>query len=60
MAHFSAEDQRRVGAAIKAAEATTAGEIVCVLARASSDYMSLCDRLVGAHRPDACRGFCSP
>jgi putative membrane protein len=40
MAHLSAEDQRRVGAAIKAAEASTAGEIVCVLARASSDYMS--------------------
>jgi putative membrane protein len=40
MAHLSAEDQRRVGAAIKAAEATTAGEIVCVLARASSDYRS--------------------
>ena len=40
MAHLSAEDQHRVGDAIKAAEATTAGEIVCVLARASSDYMS--------------------
>jgi hypothetical protein len=40
MAHLSAEDRRRVGDAIKAAEATTAGEIVCVLARASSDYMS--------------------
>jgi putative membrane protein len=40
MALLSAEDRRRVGAAIKAAEATTAGEIVCVLARASSDYMS--------------------
>jgi putative membrane protein len=36
---LSAEDQHRVGDAIKAAEATTAGEIVCVLARASSDYM---------------------
>jgi putative membrane protein len=40
MAYLSAEDQRRVGDAIKAAEATTAGEIVCVLARASSGYMS--------------------
>jgi putative membrane protein len=40
MAYFSAEDQCRIGDAIKAAEATTAGEIVCVLARASSDYMS--------------------
>jgi putative membrane protein len=38
MAHLSGEEQRRVGAAIKAAEATTAGEIVCVLALASSDY----------------------
>jgi putative membrane protein len=37
---LSAEDQHRVGDAIKAAEARTAGEIVCVLARASSDYMS--------------------
>ncbi len=37
---LSAEDQHRVGDAIKAAEATTAGEIVCVLARASSNYMS--------------------
>ncbi len=40
MAHLSVEDRRRVGAAIKSAEATTTGEIVCVLARASSDYMS--------------------
>ncbi len=37
---LSQEDQHRVGDAIRAAEATTAGEIVCVLARASSDYMS--------------------
>ncbi|MGH6834195.1 MAG: TPM domain-containing protein [Methylocella sp.] len=40
MVHLSVDDQRRVSAAIKAAEATTAGEIVCVLARASSDYKS--------------------
>jgi putative membrane protein len=40
MAPLTVEDQHRVGEAIKAAEATTAGEIVCVLARASSDYMS--------------------
>ncbi|HEY8032025.1 MAG TPA: TPM domain-containing protein [Methylocella sp.] len=46
MARFSYNDElsqeveRRVGAAIRAAEATTAGEIVCVLARASSDYTS--------------------
>jgi putative membrane protein len=32
--------QRRVSAAIKSAEAKTSGEIVCVLARASSNYMS--------------------
>lgn len=37
MANLSAEDQSRIGAAIKAAEAGTAGEIVCVLARSSSD-----------------------
>ncbi len=37
---LSHEVERRVGAAIRAAEATTAGEIVCVLARASSDYTS--------------------
>lgn len=40
MEHFSAEDQRRVNAAIKEAEEATAGEIVCVLARASSNYMT--------------------
>lgn len=39
-AELSHEDARRVGAVIRAAEATTAGEIVCVLARASSDYTS--------------------
>jgi putative membrane protein len=33
--------QRRVSAAIKTAEAKTSGEIVCVLARASSNYMSI-------------------
>jgi len=37
---LSIEDQRRIGAAIKAVEAKTSGEIVCVLARASSDYLS--------------------
>lgn len=40
MAFLSHEDRRRIGAAIKAAEAQTSGEIVCVLAEASSDYMS--------------------
>jgi putative membrane protein len=40
MAHLSVEDQHRVGDAIKAAEATTSGEIVCVLAWATSDYVS--------------------
>jgi len=40
MAGLSAEDQARVGAAIKAAEARTSGEIVCVLARASTNTMT--------------------
>ncbi|HTV33672.1 MAG TPA: TPM domain-containing protein [Methylocella sp.] len=40
MALLSKDDQLRIGAAIKAAEARTSGEIVCVLARASCDYMS--------------------
>jgi putative membrane protein len=40
MARLSAEDQRRINAAIKAAETQTSGEIVCVLAEAASDYMS--------------------
>jgi putative membrane protein len=37
---LSEDGQRRISAAIKTAEATTAGEIVCVLARASSNYRS--------------------
>jgi putative membrane protein len=37
---FSEADKTRVSAAIQAAEAKTSGEIVCVLARASSNYMS--------------------
>jgi putative membrane protein len=37
---LSIEEERRIGAAIKAVEAKTSGEIVCVLARASSDYHS--------------------
>ena len=37
---LSETGQRRVSAAIKSAEAKTSGEIVCVLARASSNYMS--------------------
>jgi len=37
---LSQEDQRRISEAIRAAEANTAGEIVCVLARASSNYMT--------------------
>lgn len=35
---ISAEDKQRIAGAIRAAEGDTAGEIVCVLARASSDY----------------------
>ena len=38
---LSVEDRARVGRAIQAAEQETAGEIVCVLARASSDYATL-------------------
>ena len=34
----SDDDRRRISAAIKAAEANTSGEIVCVLAQAASDY----------------------
>ncbi|VTZ49133.1 conserved hypothetical protein [Methylocella tundrae] len=37
---LSTEDQNRINAAITAAESRTAGEIVCVLSRASSDYMT--------------------
>lgn len=37
---LSVEEQHRVGAAINAVEERTSGEIVCVLARASSDYLS--------------------
>lgn len=37
---LSNEEQQRVNAAIAAAETRTDGEIVCVLARASSDYMT--------------------
>jgi len=35
---MSKADQKRIADAIRAAEAKTSGEIVCVLARASSDY----------------------
>ncbi|MBV1707373.1 MAG: TPM domain-containing protein [Hyphomicrobiales bacterium] len=38
---LSADDQRRIGAAIHAAEAATSGEIVCVLAHAASDYAEI-------------------
>src|SRR5271165_6313880 len=37
---LSSEDQHRVNQAITDAERRTAGEIVCVVARASSDYLS--------------------
>jgi putative membrane protein len=39
-ARLSQDDQRRISDAIRAAEANTSGEIVCVLARASSNYMT--------------------
>jgi putative membrane protein len=38
---ISNEDRERIAAAIRAAEAKTSGEIVCVLARASSDVTGL-------------------
>jgi putative membrane protein len=38
---MSAQDRERISAAIRAAEATTSGEIVCVLARTSSDATGL-------------------
>ncbi|ACK50200.1 protein of unknown function DUF477 [Methylocella silvestris BL2] len=37
---LSRDDQRRINAAITAAERQTSGEIVCVLARSSSDYLA--------------------
>lgn len=37
---LTGDEQRRIGAAIKAAEAQTDGEIVCVLARASADHLT--------------------
>ncbi|MGA2638339.1 TPM domain-containing protein [Methylocella sp.] len=37
---LSIEEQRRVDAAIKTAELRTDGEIVCVIARSSSDYLT--------------------
>jgi putative membrane protein len=38
---ISMEDQKRIGDAIRAAEGETSGEIVCVLARQSSDYAAV-------------------
>jgi putative membrane protein len=35
------QDEKRIGDAIRAAETKTAGEIVCVLARSSSDYSAV-------------------
>lgn len=39
--HLSREDHARIAAAIRSVEAKTSGEIVCVVARASSDYAAL-------------------
>jgi putative membrane protein len=44
---ISAEDRARISEAIRAAEQTTSGEIVCVLARSSSEYTAA-PVLVGA------------
>jgi putative membrane protein len=41
MMRISAHDRERVSTAIRAAEATTSGEIVCVLAQTSSDATAL-------------------
>lgn len=41
MVEISAEDRQRIADAIRAAEARTSGEIVCVLARSSSDAPAL-------------------
>ncbi len=41
MAVISMKDRERIGAAIRAAESQTSGEIVCVLAEASSDATAL-------------------
>jgi len=38
---ISAQDRERISAAIRAAEAKTSGEIVCVLARVSADAVTL-------------------
>ncbi|HZQ11785.1 MAG TPA: TPM domain-containing protein [Pseudolabrys sp.] len=38
---MSAQDRERIGSAIRAAEAKTAGEIVCVLAKSSTDATAL-------------------
>jgi putative membrane protein len=38
---ISAQDRERISSAIRAAEARTSGEIVCVLAQTSSDAMAL-------------------
>src|SRR5262245_61149826 len=38
MIHISPEDQKRISAAIRAAEQKTCGEIFCVMAVASSNY----------------------
>ena len=35
---ITAQDHARISAAIRAVEARTSGELVCVLARASSEY----------------------
>ena len=39
--HISEPDRARISAAIRAAEAKTSGEIVCVLAQTSSDATGL-------------------
>jgi putative membrane protein len=56
---ISAQDRERISAAIRAAEAKTSGEIVCVLAQASSDAATL-PVLVAALARSRCPGCSSP
>ena len=53
---ISEQDRERISAAIRAAEAKTSGEIVCVLAQTSSDATGLPILLAAAGRARPCRG----
>ena len=51
--NISEQDRERISAAIRAAEAKTSGEIVCVLAQTSSDATGAADPARGAGRARA-------